>query len=143
MKLAYRFLVFCRDFLAWKVLKIKGRGGRRHIGGVVVCGSLKGLKTQTLSGRLVSGNDQKKQILGQPKLKVQVSYNHSHSYTPGFQHLMPLRKSLQQSGFDLVEAMRRRLAGLAARLAHGDPAERPVGITSRTNDTVRLLWIAE
>jgi hypothetical protein len=35
------------------VVKIKGRGGRRHIGGVVVRGSLKGLKTQTLSGRLV------------------------------------------------------------------------------------------
>jgi hypothetical protein len=35
------------------VIKIKGRGGKRHIGGVVVRGSLKGLKTQTLSGRLV------------------------------------------------------------------------------------------
>jgi hypothetical protein len=54
MKLAYRFLVFCRDFFTWKVVKIKGRGGRRHIGGVVVCGSLKGLKTQTLSDRLVT-----------------------------------------------------------------------------------------
>jgi hypothetical protein len=41
MKLAYRFLVFCRDFFTWKVVKIKGRGGRRHISGVVVCGSLK------------------------------------------------------------------------------------------------------
>ena len=59
--------MFRRDFLAWKVVKIEGRGGRRHIGGVVVCGSLRGLKTQTLSGRLVTDIGNLRRQLSPPK----------------------------------------------------------------------------